>query len=153
MKLTTLTKPADFPLVVKTYALDGSEVTVTFTGIGRTLRDWMPIALKRLEADANERLELEEKRQDLLAAPTQEAEPVKSKKARRIKLDAADAVKAQEEALDKAVAKLREVAAGWDLEDEFTDANLKELVIRFPGIQGDAWTQYDERIKGHRVKN
>ena len=158
MKLTTLAKPADFPLEIKTVNLAGEEVTITFTGIGRTLRDWMPVALKRLETEANERLDAEEKRQELMAGTDKpeaeaDAKSSKPKKVKRITLNAADAVKGQEEALDKAAAKVREFALGWDLEEEFSDANIKELIVMFPGIQGDGWEQYDARIKGARTKN
>jgi hypothetical protein len=157
MKLTALTKPADFPLEIKTHNLSGDEVTVPFIGIGRTLKDWMPIFIKRIEAEANERIDAAEKQQEMLAAAKPEADteaaPAKPKKAKRVKLDTAEAQKGQDEALTKAVAKVREFASGWELEDEFTDENIKQLILMFPGIQGDAWEQYDQRIKGNRVKN
>lgn len=153
MKLTTLTKPANFPLEIKTHNLSGDEVTIPFIAIGRTLRDWMPIALKRIEVEANERLDVSEKTQKAIAAAETDAASEKPKKAKRISLDLADAAKNQEDALDKAVIKVREFASGWDLEDEFTDEKIKELIVMFPGIQGDGWEQYDARVKGNRAKN
>lgn len=153
MKLTTLTKPADFPLEIKTHNLSGDEVSIPFIAIGRTLRDWMPVALKRIEVEANERLDASDKQREALAPTESEGASAKPKKAKRITLDLADAAKNQEEALDKAVAKVREFASGWELEDEFTDEKIKELIVMFPGIQGDGWEQYDARVKGNRAKN
>lgn len=157
MKLTTLGKPANFNLPIKAIDLAGEDVTVIFTGIGRTLRDWMPISLKRTEAEINARLDAEEKAREAIAAaetPEPENKPKKpGAKAKRVSLDLKEVEAGQEEALDKAVAKVREFACGWDLEEEFTDANIKELILMFPGIQGDAWSEYDARIKGNRAKN
>lgn len=153
MKLTTLTKPSNFPLEIKTTNLAGDEVTMQFTAIGRTLRDWMPLALKRLETEANERLDVSEKQQEAITQAEKADAPAKPIKAKRIALDFAEAEKSQEDALNNAVAKIREFAVGWDLEDEFTDEKLKELIVMFPGIQGDGWEQYDARIKGNRTKN
>ena len=149
MKLTTLGKPANFNLPIKAIDLAGEDVTVIFTGIGRTLRDWMPISLKRTEAEINARLDAEEKAREAIADKPKKP----GAKAKRVSLDLKEVEAGQEDALDKAVAKVREFACGWDLEEEFTDANIKELIVMFPGIQGDAWSEYDARIKGNRAKN
>jgi hypothetical protein len=48
---------------------------------------------------------------------------------------------------------IREVATGWDLDDEFTDANIAQLCSRFPGVHQKLWQAYDARIRGDRLGN
>lgn len=153
MKLATLSKPADFPLAITVQELDGSEVQIPFTCIGRTTLDWQPIALARLEKDANALIDQEEKlqaEQEKTAAAAPEDKP---KKRQRIKIPHAEIAKTTEKGLAEAVAMVREVAGGWGLEIEFSDENIRKAIALYPGVQAKLWQEYDARIKGNRAKN
>lgn len=157
MKLKTLGgKPADFTFTVKITELDGTEVEIDFTGVGRTTLDWQPIHLARLEKDANTLIEQEEKLEAEKASAEEGAEAdteAKPKKRKRITIPHKEIAKSTEDGLKAAVEMIREVAIGWALDDDFSDENIKSLVVRYPGVQSAAWQEYDRRIKGNRAKN
>lgn len=155
MKLKTLSgKPANFPLSVTVKELDGSDVEVDFTGIGRTTLDWQPIQLARLEKDINAIIDAEEK-QDAEKAKADEAtdDADKPKKRKRIAIPRKEIEKSTEEGLAAGVSMVREVAQDWGLDLPFTDENIRMLIVQYPGIQAKVWQEYDARIKGNRAKN
>ena len=160
MKIKTLSgKPADFSLTVKIHELDGTEDEFQFIAIGRTMLDWQPVQLARIEHEMNallerkQALEAEEAKTAESAQAPQTGKSKKTPKPKRLTVPHDEIAKATEEGLNKAVAKVREFASGWELEDEFTDENIKRLIVRFPGIQDQGWNKYDERIKGNRLGN
>lgn len=155
MKLKTLIgKPADFTLNVKAQELDGSEVEIPFVCIGRTTLDWQPVALARLEKDANALIDAEEKIDaEKEKAASEEGADAKPKKRQRVKIPHAEIAKNTEKGLVEAVAMVREVASGWELEYDFTDENIRLAIVRFPGVQTRLWQEYDARVKGNRTKN
>lgn len=155
MKLKSLNaKPADFSLPVTVQELDGSETQIPFTCIGRTTLDWQPLILARLEKEANTMIEQEEKAEaeKAKAAETVEGE-AKPKKRERVKIPHAEINKNTDKAMKAGVAMVREVACGWELEDEFSDENIQAAIALYPGLQQKLWQEYDARIKGNRVKN
>lgn len=160
MKLTTLSgKPADFSLMITAHELDGSEVKIPLIGIGRTTLDWQPISLARIESDTNTLIEQEEKleAEKIKAAKEEQAckdaESGKSAKRKRMKMPHAEIAKSTEQGIKSAIAMVREVASGWELDDEFSDENITKLVTRYPGVSFKLWQEYDSRIKGNRLGN
>lgn len=156
MKLKTLGgKPSDFPLSITVHELDGTEWQVPFICIGRTTLDWQPISLARLEKDANALIDQEEKleAENARATKNEEAQETTPKKRKRIVVPHKEIAKNTEAGLKEAIAVVREVASGWELEEEFTDENIKQAIIRFPGIQAQLWNEYDARVKGNRRGN
>ena len=152
-------KPADFEFAVVMKNLQGEDVEIPFIGVGRTLKDWMPIKLKRLEEEGNAHLEMVEKQQKIREDAESDAEKAEGKstaeksKPKRITLDPAEIDKGINEGLAKGVAKVREFASGWGLDDDFTDENIADLIARYPGVQGLGWNNYDDRIYGNRLGN
>lgn len=159
MKLKTLGgTPADFPVTITVHELDGTEDTFEFTGIGRTTLDWQPIQLSRIEKNVNSLIELEGKLEEEKSKAVADAEAnaeagEKPKKRKRMTVPHKEIAKATEEGLAKAVEMVREFASGWELEDEFTDENIRRLIARYPSIHEAGWAEYDRRIKGERTKN
>lgn len=154
MKLKTLGgKPADFTLTVTVKELDGSDIEVDFTGIGRTTLDWQPVQLARLEKDINAMTDAEEKLEAEKAKAAETDAEEKSKKRKRITIPHKEIAKSTEDGLLSGVAMIREIASGWGLDVEFTDENIRALIVSYPGIQSKAWQEYDARIKGNRAKN
>lgn len=143
--------PPSFPITVTTKDLSGQDVEITFTAIGRTLRDWHPIYMKRLADEANANIAAQEKAKAAVGAADDEradnepAEPV---------VYNADEVSANiEDALKRGAALVREVATGWALDVEFADAAITDLIAQYPGVQQVLHQQYHQTIMGHRVKN
>lgn len=156
MKLTTLGKPADFSLPITVQELDGTDVQIPFIGIGRTTLEWQPITLARIERESKALLEREEKLEAEKAKATETPKADEAKKPAKRKQFAiphAEIAKTTEQGFQAAVDSIREVASGWELEDDFTDENIKAAVARFPGLQAKLWQEYDARIKGNRTKN
>ena len=48
---------------------------------------------------------------------------------------------------------IQEYATGWDLEEEFNEENIRELVELFPGVMAAFVGEYTTALTGHRVKN
>lgn len=162
VKIKSLTgNPADFHLPITARDLDGTEVEVIFTFKGRTLRDWHPVATKRMTDDANRMISASEEREDLekqIQIAETDAEPAegatkRKKKTKRIDFDESKANEAIDTNLRRSVEIIREVASGWDLDDDFTDENLESLCSRFPGIHQEVWGKYDSRVRGNRLGN
>lgn len=168
IKLKTLNgSPAHFPISIEAKNLAGEDVEITFTAIGRTLREWQPIYLKRLTEQANEaaaeaeKAELKEKAEQEAANEASAAEKPKKGKAdagagkkREPMVYNADEIAANiETALLRGAALVREVAVGWELDAEFTDQTITDLIAQFPGVQQALHQRYNEAILGHRVKN
>lgn len=157
MKLVTLGKPADFPLFITVQELDGSDSKIPFTGIGRTTLEWQPITLARIERETKTLLEQEEKLEAEKAKAAAEAESTdeakKPAKRKRFAVPHAEIAKTTEQGFQDAIASVREVASGWELEDDFSDENIKAAIARFPGLQAKLWQEYDARIKGNRLGN
>jgi len=165
LKLKTLAgAPANFPLPVIVKDLAGQDVEIGFTGIGRTLRDWHPIYFKRLAEEANTSMETAEKAEAEAEKAEAEAEAAKDaagtdggkakkKKRKPIEYKPDEAEANIEAALQRAVVLIREFAAGWDLDLEFSDENLKSLISQYPGVQQLAHEKYHQAILGNRAKN
>lgn len=150
--------PPDFHLPITMQELDGSDAEFIFKCKGRTLRDWHPIAVKRMTADANAMLEAAEARAAADAKsdePATDSAPKVKSKAKTKRLEVTDAQ--MQEAVEKGLAGtteiIREVACGWDLDDEFTDENIALMCSRYPGVHQRLWGQYDARIRGNRLGN
>lgn len=159
-KLKTLQgAPKNFELSVSVDNLDGTQSEIQFQCIGRTLRDWQPIYLQRLAGEANAKIDAQEKIDQQTHAQEAEQEPKKGKKkdssteVKRIEFDADEIRSSLETSLNSPVEIIQEVATGWDLEDDFTPENLKELISRYPGVQAKLFQLYHERIVGNRAKN
>jgi len=149
-KLKTLAgAPANFPLTIETQDLAGNDVEITFTAIGRTLRDWHPIYIKRVTDEANASIENAEKAQ----ADAEAAAGKAKRKAKPVAFNEAEVQNNMEKALQTAVGLVREVACGWELDDEFTDDAIKDLISKYPGIQQVAHQKYHDAISGNRAKN
>lgn len=58
-----------------------------------------------------------------------------------------------QEMLDDSVAKVLEIAQGWDLEDEFTSENLMQLDGMFPSALMDIQNAYQAALLETRRKN
>lgn len=142
-KLTKLAgAPANFPLEVEVQDLSGSPVEVGFICIGQTLRDWHPVAVRRAADDANHALD---------AAATVKAQTDDG--GERLVVNEADVAAGLDKGMQRMVAIIREVANGWDLEDEFSDENIAVLCSKFPGVHQLLWVKYDRRIRGDRLGN
>ena len=159
-KLKTLQgAPKNFDLTLNLDNLDGTQSEIVFKCIGRTLRDWQPMYLKRLAGEANAKIEAQEKIEQATQAADAEPEAKKAKKKdaseapKRVQFNEDELRASLESSLDSPVEIIQEVAIGWDLDDEFTPGNLKELISRYPGTQGKLYQQYHERIVGNRTKN
>lgn len=154
MKLKTLGgKPADFLFTVTVKELDGTDIEVDFNGIGRTTLDWQPVQLARLEKDINAMTDAEEKLEAEKAKAAETEVEEKPKKRKRIAIPKKEIQQSTEEGLKAGVEMVREFASGWGLDMEFTDENIRALIVSYPGIQSKAWQEYDARIKGNRAKN
>lgn len=165
IKLKTLTgKPADFALTVTSKTLDGVDVEITFTAIGRTLREWHPIYVKRLSEEANANIEAAETAEAAEAAEVAAAEaaaesapvkdtPKRKKKRKKLEYNATETASKVEDALQRGADLVREFASGWDLELDFTDENIKNLIAQYPGVQQEAHQKYNQTLIGHRAKN
>lgn len=148
--------PADFHVPVVMKELDGkTDAEFIFTCKGRTLRDWHPMAVKRMADDANAMLDAAEAQKAAEEKDAEETAPAKKTKAKsaRIKVTEADANKAIDEGLKRMVEIVRAVATGWDLDDEFSDENIEQACSMYPGIHQELWRKYDERIRGNRSGN
>ncbi|MDH5858990.1 phage tail assembly chaperone [Lampropedia aestuarii] len=157
-KLKTLQgAPKDFDLPVSLDNLDGSQSEIIFKCIGRTLRDWQPLYLQRLAGEVNAKIDAQDKLDQQAQAPEEGAKKSKKKEAtseaKRIAINEEEIRETLESSLNSPVEIIQEVARGWDLEDDFTSDNLKELINRYPGVQAKLFQQYHERILGNRVKN
>lgn len=149
-KLKTLAgAPADFAMPVTLKNLQGEDVEIIFTCIGRTLLDWHPIYGQRLTDEANAAMEQADKAE----AAKEAAEGEEGKKRKPLKYDAKEVQKNMQDSLARGVALVREVAKGWDLEDEFSDENIKLMIAKFPGSQQQVHQEYHQRILGNRTKN
>lgn len=154
--------PPEFHLPIALKDLDGSDAEVIFKCQGRTLRDWHPLSVKRIADDGNAMAEVADAYAEAEAAAEkveadQEAAPKPKSRARaKPKRYEVSEEKVQAE-IDKGLARtadiIREVATGWDLDDEFTDANIANLCSRFPGVHQKLWQAYDDRIRGDRLGN
>lgn len=51
------------------------------------------------------------------------------------------------------VQMITELAVGWDLDEEFNDENVKELLDLFPAAALSLTGSYLQALAGHRVKN
>ncbi|MPS98609.1 MAG: hypothetical protein E2581_08925 [Pseudomonas sp.] len=147
--------PPEFHLPIALKDLDGSDAEVIFKCVGRTLRDWHPLAIKRITDDANAMLEVEEAREALEAKSDEPAAaaPKRKTKATRFEISDEDLQQSIDKGLVQTTEIIREVATGWDLDDEFTDANIALLCSRFPGVHQKLWQAYDARIRGDRLGN
>jgi hypothetical protein len=147
--------PPEFHLPIALKDLDGSDAEVIFKCQGRTLRDWHPLAIKRITDDANAMLEVEEARDGLEAKSDEPAAgaPKRKTKAKRFEVTGEELQQSIDKGLVQTTEIIREVATGWDLDDEFTDANLAQLCSRFPGVHQKLWQAYDARIRGDRLGN
>lgn len=147
--------PPEFHLPIALKDLDGSDAEVIFKCVGRTLRDWHPLAIKRITDDANAMLEVEEAREGLEVKSDEPAAaaPKRKAKAKRFKVSGEELQQSIEKGLVQTTEIIREVATGWDLDDEFTDANIAQLCSRFPGVHQRLWQAYDARIRGDRLGN
>ncbi|MDR0215616.1 MAG: phage tail assembly chaperone [Comamonas sp.] len=142
-KLTTLAgAPADFPLEVQVQDLSGAPVDVGFICIGRTLSDWHPIAVHRAADDANHALD---------AAATVKARSDTGQE--RLVINEAEVQEGLDKGFGRMIQIIREASNGWDLADEFSDANIAVLCSKFPGIHQSLWAKYDRRIRGDRLGN
>lgn len=45
------------------------------------------------------------------------------------------------------------LATGWDLDDDFNDENINELVDLYPSVVGSLISAYTQALAGYRVKN
>lgn len=155
--------PPEFHLPIALKDLDGSDAEVIFKCVGRTLQDWHPLSVKRLTDDGNAMAEVAEayaaeaEAEAEKVEATEEAGPKRKSRAEaKSKLHEFSEEKAQAE-INKGLARMaeivREVATGWDLDDEFTDANIALLCSRFPGVHQKLWQAYDARIRGDRLGN
>lgn len=156
IKLKTLSSaPANFPLTVTVKDLSGEDVEIGFTAIGRTLREWHPIYIKRLSEEANASIEaLEKADAEAEAEASKEPDAAKPKKKRKpIQYQAAEAEASIETALQRGLALVREFAVGWDLDVEFSDDAIKNLIAQFPSVQQEAHQKYHQAILGNRAKN
>lgn len=151
--------PADFHIPVTVHELDGTGAEIIFTFKGRTLRDWHPMALKRMTEDANMMIDAAEEREKLAEATVGEAEAEegqakrKKTKHKRLEYKEKEAHDVMQKGLARSAEIIQEVAIGWDLEDEFNEDNLKTLCARYPGVHQRAWEKYDARIRGNRLGN
>lgn len=59
----------------------------------------------------------------------------------------------ESENVTKDIDFLKALATGWDLEEDFTDENLAELVELYPGFVVSLTTSYVRALAGQRVKN
>lgn len=156
-KIKTLTgTPPAFDLDITMLELDGSDAEIGFKCLGRTLRDWHPVAVKRITDDANHMIEAAEARETEAAkkeAPQPEpAAKAKAKaKSKRLEVNAAEMQEAVEKNLSRSAEIIREVATGWDLDDEFSDENIKLMCATYPGVHQRLWEKYDARIRGDRL--
>lgn len=148
--------PPEFHLPIALKDLDGSDAEVIFKCVGRTLRDWHPLAIKRITDDANAMLEVEEAREGLEAKsdePAAAAPQKRKTKAKRFEVSDEDLQQSIDKGLVQTTEIIREVATGWDLDDEFTEPNIALLCSRFPGVHQKLWQAYDARIRGDRLGN
>lgn len=147
--------PPEFHLPVALKDLDGSDAEVIFKCVGRTLRDWHPLAIKRITDDANAMLEVEEAREgpEVKSDEPATAAPKRKTKAKRFEVSGEELQQSIDKGLVQTTEIIREVADGWDLDDEFTDANIALLCSRFPGVHQKLWQAYDARIRGDRLGN
>ena len=160
-KIKTLSgAPADFHIPITVHELDGSEAEIIFTLKGRTLRDWHPMAVKRMTEDANMMIDAAEERDKLTEAMGdgdggEDAQPKRKKaaKTKRLEFKEQEAQDVLQKGLARSAEIVLEVAVGWDLEDEFNAENLKVLCSRYPGVHQQLWEKYDARIRGNRLGN
>lgn len=167
-KIKTLTgNPADFPLPIKVHELDGTEAEIILTFKGRTLRDWHPIAVKQMTDDANNLLAAENAQQEAResseagangaeSAADEEAKRKPRKKSEKLKpmeFDPAAVEETMKTGLKRSTDVIRLLANGWDLDIEFSDANIELLCTTYPGVHQTAWAEYDRRIRGNRLGN
>ena len=150
IQLKTLSgAPAGFPIVVTTQALGGDDVQITFHAVGRTLRVWHPIYMKRLADEGNLAAEAAAKAK-AAEAPAAEGEQATTP---AIVYDEAEVLANLDKALQRGASLVREVATGWSLDAEFTDENIMALIEQYPGVQQELHTLYHKAILGNRVKN
>lgn len=147
--------PKDFPLTVTMQDLEGKDVDIEFTAIGRTLESWHPLAAARYAHDAEM---LAQRADDAAEAVAKaEAKPAddakKPAKRKKIEVDQAEMAKNLQKGMDDAASVIQEVASGWALDDEFNPDNLKRLIAQYPGVQQKLWNEYDRRVRGDRTKN
>lgn len=66
-----------------------------------------------------------------------------------------DALKALADQLSSKddVALVKEIASGWDLADDFDDANIKRLVSEHHQAAVSIWNTYFEKLTGLRLGN
>lgn len=160
-KIKTLSgAPADFHLPITVKELDGTENEIIFKMKGRTLREWHPVATKRMTEDANNIIAAAEEREaaeaKLKAASESQADAQEDdapKKLSRIEYDEDAANDVIQKGLGRATEIIMEVASGWDLDDEFSDENLATLCSRYPGVHQQIWEKYNERVRGNRLGN
>ena len=150
--------PEDFHIPITVRELDGTESEIIFTFKGRTLREWHPMAVKRMTEDANAMIDAAEEREKLegKAADTPddaEEKPKRKTKAKRLEYKEDEMAAAVQKGLARAADILNSIAVGWDLEDEFNAENLQLLCSRYPGVHQSAWEKYDARIRGNRLGN
>lgn len=152
-KIKTLSgAPADFHIPITVQELDGSEAEIIFTCKGRTLKDWHPVFVQQLTDDANNMIEAAET-QEAAKTASETKKKGEAKPQKRLEFNAAELEEAVQKGLSRAIEIIRKVAGGWDLEDEFSDANLEALTSRYPGVHQALWAKYDERIRGNRLGN
>ena len=143
--------PPSFPITITTQDLAGQDVEITFTAIGRTLRDWHPIYMKRLADEANASIAAQEKAK---AAVKAAGDAEEDDEAGTPVVFNADEVSANiEDALKRGASLVREVATGWTLDADFTDESITSLISQFPGVQQVLHQQYHQAIMGQRTKN
>jgi hypothetical protein len=64
-----------------------------------------------------------------------------------------DMLKVTEGVVDRDASWILEVAAGWDLDDEFGKDSVRDLVNRYAGAAGEILRVYVESNAGQKAKN
>lgn len=139
--------PENFELTITTKNLKGADVEIPFTCIGRTLRDWHPIAVRRMAEDANQSIDAAEK------AKTGDGQTSAEETPRRVVVSDTEVQEGIERGLGRMSEIITEVAVGWGLSNEYSADNLAKLCSKFPGVHQQLWERYDARIRGDRLGN
>lgn len=140
--------PENFELTITTKNLKGADVEISFTCRGRTLRDWHPIAIRRMAEDANQSIDAAEKAKDGNGPAPADETP-----RRRVVVSDVEVQEGIERGLGQMSEIIGEVAVGWGLSNEYNAANLATLCSKFPGVHQQLWAKYDARIRGDRLGN
>lgn len=157
--LKSLSGPVEpFTVPVDVLDLSGNELVINFLGIPRTRDEWLPIGQKLM----NDRLEKAKKA--IGDAPIDDPElkletkeQITAHREKRIKemtdLQKRDLAKEYKGSIAEQIEEALKVAQGWELDDDFTKANLAKVEGRFPGCLRELVEKYGRVLNGERVKN